>query len=351
MPVLIEGSGCRDWGAGDAGESPKEKDLPSTQVGFVVEPVPPFRLDLTAWLLRRRPNNALDLWDTGTYRRLIVTRDGLIELSVRQRGPAEAPRLDIEARGEGAKADLRRAAKSVVERLLGIGIDLSDFYRVAAEDPLLARLVERFRGAKPPRYPTVFEALTNGICCQQITLTLGLSILNRLAESFGPVVNAEGICLAALPTASTVAGLDPDALRRVGFSRQKAESLIAAGRAVTAGELDLEKLAVLDNDSAGERLRGLRGVGRWTSDYVLLRGLGRTEIFPRGDAGGRNGLQRWLGSADKLDEASVRGVVARWQPYGGLVYFHLLLAGAVEKGWLSVGTEADGVSDAYLAER
>lgn len=28
-----------------------------------VEPVPPFRLDLTVWALRRRPDNLFDRWD------------------------------------------------------------------------------------------------------------------------------------------------------------------------------------------------------------------------------------------------------------------------------------------------
>lgn len=32
-------------------------------IQFVVEPVPPFRLDLTAWVLRRRPANVVDRWD------------------------------------------------------------------------------------------------------------------------------------------------------------------------------------------------------------------------------------------------------------------------------------------------
>ena len=31
-----------------------------------IDPRGPFRLDLTAWALRRRPHNAVDRWDTGT---------------------------------------------------------------------------------------------------------------------------------------------------------------------------------------------------------------------------------------------------------------------------------------------
>ncbi len=66
-------------------------------------------------------------------------------------------------------------------------------------------------------------------------------------------------------------------------------------------------------------------MGRWTAEYVLLRGLGRRHIFPGDDVGGRNGLTRWLKLRKPLDYRRVRRVMARWKGYGGLIYFHLLL--------------------------
>jgi hypothetical protein len=39
---------------------------------FIIRPVPPFRLDLTVWALRRRARNLVDRWDGTTYRRVIV---------------------------------------------------------------------------------------------------------------------------------------------------------------------------------------------------------------------------------------------------------------------------------------
>jgi DNA-3-methyladenine glycosylase II len=38
---------------------------------FIVRPIPPFRLDLTVWALRRRGRNAIDRWDGVTYRRIV----------------------------------------------------------------------------------------------------------------------------------------------------------------------------------------------------------------------------------------------------------------------------------------
>jgi DNA-3-methyladenine glycosylase II len=72
-------------------------------------------------------------------------------------------------------------------------------------------------------------------------------------------------------------------------------------------------------------LTSLSGIGRWSAEYVLLRGLGRLHVFPGDDVGARNNLARWLGLESPLDYGAVRRAVSRWQPYAGMVYFHLLL--------------------------
>jgi endonuclease III len=93
---------------------------------------------------------------------------------------------------------------------------------------------------------------------------------------------------------------------------------------------------------ACECLLELRGVGRWTAEYVLLRGLGRLHVFPGDDVGAQKRLARWLGRPNALDYDAVRRAVTKWQPYAGLVYFHLLLDGLMQTGALSDshGTES-----------
>ena len=117
----------------------------------------------------------------------------------------------------------------------------------------------------------------------------------------------------------------PDELRALGFSRQKALATIELARAMALHRLDLDALERQDDATAVARLRALRGVGGWTAEYVLLRGLGRLHVFPGDDVGARNNLQRWLGLLEPLDYDGVQRVLARWAPFQGLVYLHLLL--------------------------
>ena len=42
------------------------------RIVFSIVPVRPFRLDLTAWALRRGPETTIDCWDGGTVRRVLA---------------------------------------------------------------------------------------------------------------------------------------------------------------------------------------------------------------------------------------------------------------------------------------
>lgn len=252
---------------------------------FELEPVSPFRLDLTVWTLRRRPDNVVDRWDGTTYRRVLPMPTGPVEVAVTQTAPLEAARLRVAVAGRPPRTAVRGAVTSALERLLGLRTDLTEFYQLAAHDRRLGPLARRFRGMKPPRFATVFECAVNAITCQQVTLTLGVSLLNRLAVAYGQAFGEGDEAVHAFPRPADLAGLSPAGLRQLGFSRQKGRAMTELARAVAGGHLDLEGLAALPDAEAVERLRQLRGVGRWTAEYVLLRSLGRTHIFPGDDVG------------------------------------------------------------------
>jgi len=300
---------------------------------FELPAAAPFRLDLTVWALRRRAHNLVDRWDGETYRRVLVLRGEPVAVAVRQSGPPERPRLWVEARGPELPPEAPSFLRAILTRVLGLEVDLSSFYAWAREEPRLGPLVQRMRGLKPPRFPAVFEALVNGIACQQLSLDVGIHLLNRLAGAWGQALPGEKE--RAFPGPGDVSGATLEGLRGLGFSRAKGRALLELAQAAAAGRFYPEKLEGLDDAKALARLQAWRGVGRWTGEYVLLRGLGRWHIFPGDDVGARNKLQRWLNRTEPLDYEGVRRVTAAWHPYGGLVYLHFLLQGLAEAGHLA----------------
>ena len=305
---------------------------------LILRPLPPFRLDLTVWALRRRPENRIDRWDGRTYCRTLVIAGHPVWIAVTEEGVPGVPRLRVTMRAPVLPAQAEERVRQTLERLLGLRVDLRPFYRQLGGDPRLGPLIVRFKGLKPPRFPDLFETLVNAIACQQITLTQGIHLLNRVAQAFGRRVEDHPEAPPAFPKPEDLAGRDPEALRALGFSRQKAQAILNLAEEVVSGAVDLEAWEDLEDAEAIARLRALRGIGRWSAEYALLRGMGRLHIFPGDDVGARNHLQRWLGRRRPLDYAGVQRALAPWQPYAGLVYFHLLLKKLEEQGFLQKTT-------------
>jgi DNA-3-methyladenine glycosylase II len=301
---------------------------------FSIAPVAPFRLDLTAWALRRRRQNVIDRWDGTTYRRVLPFGDMPIEAAVMQSGPCDAPRLQVTLRGPGLCPEFKEQAKPLIEKMLGLRVDLAPFYRMARHDKKLLLLVEKFRGVKPPRFPTIFETLANAFACQQLSLTVGLGMLSRLACACGLSLKQEGETSYAFPRPEDLLELAPGAIRELGFSDNKTRAFLELANNIVSGRINFDALEKMDNEAVVASLLELRGVGRWTAEYVLLRGLKPLNVFPGDDVGARNRLAKWLQRNEPLDYDGVARVTRHWEPYAGVVYFHMLLEGLSEVGEL-----------------
>jgi DNA-3-methyladenine glycosylase II len=278
----------------------------------------------------------VDRWDGHAYKRVLVLDGEPLEITVTQSGSLYTPRLTVSVSDTEAGPELEPRITESLERLLGIRIDLGEFYRFAESSAALKELAGQRRGAKPPRFPTGFETLANAITCQQLSLNVGIRLLNRLSQAYGPAIQTQQGSFHAFPRPKDLVDIDVEDLRSMGFSYQKGNYLLGLARSIADQQLDLGAIALLDDTAAIKRLCEIRGVGRWTAEYYLLRGLGRTHIFPGDDVGAQNHLQRWLGLPERPDYAGVRRALAGYKRFAGLLYFHFLLKSLAEKGIISV---------------
>jgi DNA-3-methyladenine glycosylase II len=124
-------------------------------------------------------------------------------------------------------------------------------------------------------------------------------------------------------------------LRGLGFSHKKAKALLELGWTLGQQSDGFEDLSTIDDQSAISRLMELKGIGRWSAEYILLRGLGRLNVFPGDDIAAATNLRQWLGvEREPFGYDEIRVVLKKWHPFEGLVYFHLLLASVARRGWV-----------------
>jgi DNA-3-methyladenine glycosylase II len=205
-----------------------------------------------------------------------------------------------------------------VRRLLGAPFDLDSFARFATTaDPVLADLVDRLRGLRPPLAPDPFEALVTSITAQQVSLHAAFAIRARLIQRFGKAA----LRAYAFPKRENLAAARAADLTDVGFSRRKAEYVLAVARA----DIDLDRLAALPDGEVKARLVELPGIGEWTADWFLARHLARPDAWPAGDLGLRKAVSAFYldGREVSTDEVSAFG--ERFSPHRNLAAQYLLV--------------------------
>ncbi len=292
---------------------------------LILKPIPPFRLEFTVWGLRRRRQNIIDQWKNRLYKRVLVIGNRRIGISIHQSGSTLKPSLQIKLSKKVSDIAQKAFVKQFVAKLLGTQVSLEQFYMFSNQDRALGSIVLKYVGFKPPRFISVFEAAVNGICCQQLSLTAGIILLNRLAMLCSEPVENDGELMYAFPEPEEIAKLKMRQLKQLGFSTNKAKTLLELAKKVAGGDVNLESFDALDDEKVISEICELRGLGRWTAEYMLLRGLGRLQIYPGDDIGFQNGLKHWLQFKCKMDYSVVKKIMKRWQPYGGMIYFHMLL--------------------------
>lgn len=164
---------------------------------------------------------------------------------------------------------------------------------LAALDADWARLVEQvgpctleFKAAREP-----FEALVRAVAYQQLHARAAESILARLLALYPDT---------PFPTPAQLLASEFDALRGTGLSARKIETLRGIAEGALSGLVPSRAAAAAMGDEALiERLVGLRGIGRWTVEMLLIFTLERLDVLPVDDFGVRNGY-RSLKGLDKL---------------------------------------------------
>jgi DNA-3-methyladenine glycosylase II len=274
----------------------------------------PYRLDLTAIALRRTSVNAVDRIDAqGRYARAFDEPTGVWSAVVEQTNAGE---LQVRAHGSVPPDAAGRLAV-----MLGTGASIGGWEARTRPFPWLHQLAARLRGLRPPRYPSLWEALCNAIVFQQISILAAAAIMERLVVRFSTGVRCGGETLYPFPAAVSIADASEDELRALGLSRQKAAYVRAVAKTTVVAPVDAEKLRTIPSDEAIAALCTLPGIGPWSASVVLLRGCGRLDVFPPGDSGARASI-RALSGDPNVDLAKLAQDLGDLR---GLLYFHLLL--------------------------
>ncbi|MEG3024685.1 MAG: AlkA N-terminal domain-containing protein, partial [Aeromonas sp.] len=252
---------------------------------------PPFDVQAMLAFYRLRAIPGLERVDDHGYERRhkVGEQEGWIRI---EPGVGNQLRLTLRDPPPGALPDILYR----VRRMWDLDADMARIGARLGQDPLLARIQERWPGVRLPGGWDEYEVMLRAIVGQQVSVKGAITIMGRLVArtlaQFG---------VSALPTPAQLCELDLDG---IGMPGSRIRTLQGLAGALASGAISLAT-------ASDEQLLALPGIGPWTIAYWRLRTGQDPDAFPASDLV----LQKALGGGVKLPVREVEALSSAWQPW------------------------------------
>ena len=183
-------------------------------------------------------------------------------------------------------------------------------------DSRLAPVIRQVGPCKLAEIPETppFMALAEAIASQQLSVKAADTIFARFCDLFPPD---------RLPDPVRLLALDPEAVRRAGFSRPKVIFLRDLAAQVLEDRLPLHRLHEEDDQTVVQQLVAVKGIGVWTAEIFLMFRLKRPDVFPADDLGLVKAAQRVYGLRNRPDRDRLLKMAEAWRPYRSVAAWYL----------------------------
>jgi DNA-3-methyladenine glycosylase II len=252
----------------------------------------------------------------------IVTESAYIR-TIGDAGPRQTVSVTYDTSGPGLQVSYTSAAcegeivAARVRRIFQPGVRTAPIVAFLGRDRRLSALVARQPGLRVPGGWSAFEIAMRAILGQQVSVAAGTTLMGRLVRSAGTRLDDEAWLF---PTPRQVLQAD---LGKMGIPGSRLQTL--RGMAALFEEQGDHCVAQPD---IRDRLLAVKGVGRWTAGYILMRSAEDKDHWPEGDLVLRKALSKTpaLMASNQLEQA-----FKAWSPYRGYATIHLWRASGAAK--------------------
>lgn len=147
-----------------------------------------------------------------------------------------------------------------------------------------------------------FATLIQIILEQQVSLASARSAFLCLQKKLGNIIPEKLILLT------------DEELKECFFSRQKIQYARHLANALLNGQLVLESLVDLPDETVRTQLKQVKGIGDWTADIFLMMALHRADCFPTGDIALVKSIQEVKGLSPLTSKKEIVSIASVWKP-------------------------------------
>ena len=283
---------------------------------FALSPAPPLEFDHTLAALAHFPASAVTRrLQAGGFRQAWRPAPGADPrlVTVRALGTVERPRLRVGVDGTLAEGE-RAAIAGTLERALALDLDVRPLEQV--DDPAFAPVLAALRGYHPPRFTTPFEAACWTLVRQRTPHRFAEATMARIVEALGAYAGGGDAGFRLFPEPADLGDASRPVLLAATNNTRKVDRLVAAGRAFTG--IEVEWLWTASYEEGYRWLLSVPGMGPWSAEFVLQRGLGRFERVPWTDTAALEAISRVYTAGFRIARGSARELAERYGWLQGL---------------------------------
>jgi len=292
-----------------------------------VNALPPFSFGLSSEIFADGDRQIRN-YEQEKFWQVLRVNGKLALATVKEAGTVDQPKVHVELKSDSPiTAGDKKRAEEAVNALFHLDLDLKPFYETVKNDKTMADITRRLWGLKSPTTPTVFEALVDSIVEQQISLKVANSLEYRIIKKFGDSLDLDGDIYYVYPTPQSLAAVTLEDLRGCGLSFRKAEYIKGAATLIAEGKLDLEGFRSYESsEQIIKEFDEIRGIGVWTAELTMLRGMQRLEALPADDLGLRRVIARYYRNRKPIRSPEARKIAEKWGKWKGLAAYYLVVA-------------------------
>ena len=289
--------------------------------------IPPYNFDLSCEIFANGDQQIRNA-KNGFFWQVIRVNRKLALAVVTATGTVEKPKLTVDLKSDKTITEEdKKTSEKAIKTLFSLDLNLKRFYEIVKNDEIMAQLTSELWGLKNPTTPTIFEAMIDAIVEQQISLKVANNLENKIIKRFGDALNLEDDVYFVYPTPQQLALVSINEFRQCGLSYRKAEYVKDASTLIAEGKLNLENLKTYeDSHQIVQELDHIRGVGVWTAEFTMLRGMRRLEALPADDLGLRRVISRYYRDGKLISSVEARRIGENWGCWKGLAAYYLVVA-------------------------
>lgn len=279
-------------------------------------PVPPFDFDKSLDFLGFfAPMEGEQTLAARTLAKAVLLHGQIVVFEIAVSGSIEQPRLDYTLHsGQPISDTTRAAAEDRIAFFLSLNDDVRPFYAIGLDDPPFAPVIQRLYGYHQVKFLTPFENVCWAVLMQRTPIPIAKKLKQALVERFGANLMIDGQRYAAFPEPARLAAADSAELLELVGNPRRAEYLQAVSAAFAG--TDETWLRAAPPAEIAAWLRAIKGLGAWSTTFVLLRGLGRMEQLPVGEARLSEVAAKVYGRA--LPDTELAAIAEHYGAYGAI---------------------------------